>query len=193
MEAQRPWQAAAQKTPVSVTRTSFAGSAPSPTKSYAPPKVFEPSRGSIGISTYRQFHRVFELPGTKSFKPPHLQSMSTAQMSSQSTARMSYGVPALSPNKSYAPPRGFQSKHGPFGTTTYREFHHEFKMPGTKNLKPPHLESASTAKMSGLSTTRLSYGFPDSSPTKSYAPIREWKPNPAPLGTSTNRADFRIH
>ena len=151
-----------------------------------------PTLAPLGLSTNRAEYPAFDMPPrTESYRPPRPESKFDAKVSAVTTARTSYMPPSLSPTRSYAPALQYNANPAPLGFSTNRAEYPAFDMPPrTENYRPPRPESKFDAKVSAVTTARTSYMPPPLSPTRSYAPVLQYTPNPAPLGLSTNRAEY---
>jgi hypothetical protein len=190
----------ASSTFTTTTRQSYASPPLVPTKSYAPTRVFEPSNAPLGQSTYNEFFHAFQQPGKSlPFRPINPASAYEGSQHTKASAvtiqRTSYGAPPLAKNHSYGPSPSFSPSKAPTGTSASREFHKRFEnVPTANSMRPPPIPSAYTTKATAVTTQRSAFAPPPVQPVAtSYAPTRAFKPNPAPLGMSTSRAEYVSH
>lgn len=178
------------------TRSDYLPKEPqSPTLSHAPPRVAVYGQPFTSNSTYRELYpeggypdHVGKQMGTPRPLPP--QSKFVTKFSTETTSRISFPVPARGAAVSYAPIRTFVPSKAPLGQSTNREFHIAFKAPVITGFKPSYIEPRYPTKLSANTTTRHDFVTPPYGPSKSYAPVRTYKPNLAPLGESTTRAEY---
>lgn len=107
---------------VTTSRLSYPTPELSPTKSYAPSRVFIPNPAPLGTSTHREVYRAFAAqPRTRSARPPHPSSNFGAKVSAVTTTRSSFVRPENgAPARSYAPARVFVPNPAPLGQSTSR-------------------------------------------------------------------------
>ena len=162
--------------------------------SYSPKREFVPTGPSSYMSTNRQFHVAFSnVVPVKSLKPVYVAPSGPAYKnytSASTTQLMSFAPPPLASQKSYAPERAFvPSGPSSYMSTNRAEYLTHFKLP-ERSAKPAYVAPAYQVHTSSLTTQRQSFAPPPLAAQKSYAPSRVFVPNPAPLGTSTNRAEY---
>ena len=186
-----------QRIETSTTRADYIAKPPSHTISHKPPITSGQTGPFEATSTYRAMFKGTEAPTfSHAFvRPAPPQSQYKTSMSASTTTRASYNTSMLGqPSVSYAPEKIFTPTVAPLGRSTHQEFHIKFMLPGgNKNLRPAYIEPAYKTKVSAVTTTRMSYAAPpltQAPPSKSYAPKVVYKPNLAPLGESTSRAEF---
>lgn len=93
--------------------------------------------------------------------------------------------------QSYAPHLQYQPNSTPLGLSSNRAEYPAYAVSKRESFRPPQVPSAFGVKSATTVTTaRMSYEHPPLSPTKSYAPHLQYQPNNAPLGLSTNRAEY---
>ena len=124
----------------------------------------------------------------------HAESKFTTVFRKETTATATYDYKPYSPTKSYAPIREYSPKKHAVGNTTNSEFFTHFQSTnstGTLSAKPIiRPSSRGPAQFFGDTTTKDSYFKKQFGPSKSYAPTKEYKPNDAPLGTTTSRDEY---
>ena len=188
-----------QRVPSTTTRSDYPPKEPqSPTLSHAPPRATVYGQPFTSQSTYRELYpeggypSVLGQQGGSPSRPPVPKPQYETKLNSQTTARMSFQAPQRGPAVSYAPVKSFEPSKASLGQSTNREFHIVFKAPVTVGYKPRYVEPKYQTKFSTNTTTRHDFAQPLAGlPSKSYAPKRTYKPNLAPLGESTTRAEYR--
>ena len=178
----------------STTREAYKEPPLSSQHSYSPKKEWVPTGPSSYMSTNQQFHVAFanHVP-VKSMKPAYVPPSGPAykfNVITATTQQRSFAPPPLASQKSYAPAREFvPSGPSSYMSTNRAEYQPLFKLP-EKSAKPAYVAPSYQVHASALTTQRQAFAPPPLAPQKSYAPSRVFVPNPAPLGTSTNRAEY---
>ena len=189
-----------RKTPSTTTRSDYPPKDPqSPTLSHAPPRVSVYNQPFTSNSTYRELFPEGGYPdhvgkqGGSPNRPPVAASQYATKLSSQTTSRMSFQPPKYGAAVSYAPVKSFVPNKAAVGQSTNREFHVVFKAPVISGFKPTFVQPKFATKLSTNTTTRNDFAPPGLTglPSRSYAPKRTYKPNLAPLGESTTRAEYK--
>ena len=162
------------------------------TQSYAPHLQYQPNPTPLGLSSNRAEYPAYPVSKRESFRPPQVPSaFGYKSATTVTTARMSYEHPPLSPTKSYAPHLQYQPNNAPLGLSSNRAEYPPYQIAKRASFQPPQVPSAlGTKAATTVTTARMSYEHPPLSPTKSYAPTLQYQPNNAPLGLSTNRAEY---
>jgi hypothetical protein len=189
-----------RKTPSTTTRSDYPPKDPqSPTLSHAPPRVSVYNQPFTSNSTYRELFPEGGYPdhvgkqGGSPNRPPVAAPQYATKLSSQTTSRMSFQPPKYGAAVSYAPVKSFVPNKAAVGQSTNREFHVVFKAPVISGFKPTFVQPKFATKLSTNTTTRNDFAPPGLTglPSRSYAPKRTYKPNLAPLGESTTRAEYK--